>query len=390
MRLPGALRRAAGVAWTADLHSPDGEARRYNNDIGYNNPNQANERLPGELTLEAPVELVDRIGRPFKDLRISVTDRCNFRCTYCMPADVFGEQYHFLPKEQLLTFEEITRLSRILVSLGARKIRLTGGEPLVRQGIERLVSQIARLPDVEDIAMTTNGYLLASKAQALRDAGLRRLTVSLDSLDDEVFRRLNGQRAGVRRILDGIAAAEAAGFAPIKINTVVQRGVNDHTVVELARFCRERGYIVRFIEYMDVGTLNGWKLEQVVPADELVRLIDAELPLEPVESNYPGEVALRYRYRDGGGEIGVIASVTRPFCGSCTRLRLSPDGSLYTCLFAATGMDLRQPLRSGASDDEIRQLVAGLWRRRDDRYSEIRTSQMAAHVRKVEMYQIGG
>lgn len=372
------------------MYTPDRQAGRHNNDTGYNNPNQANERLSSVPTLEAPVELVDRIGRPFRDLRISVTDRCNFRCTYCMPADVFGERYRFLPKEQLLTFEEITRLSRILVSLGALKIRLTGGEPLVRPGIERLAAQIARLPGVEDLAMTTNGYLLASKAQALKDAGLRRLTVSLDSLDDEVFKRLNGQRAGVQRILDGITAAEAAGFAPIKINTVVQRGVNDHTVVELARFCRERGHIVRFIEYMDVGTLNGWKLEQVVPAEELVSLIDAELPLEPVGGNYPGEVAMRYRYRDGGGEIGVIASVTKPFCGGCTRLRLSPDGSLYTCLFAAIGTDLRQPLRSGASDDEIRQVIAGLWQRRDDRYSEIRTSQTAAHTRKVEMYQIGG
>jgi len=340
--------------------------------------------------VEAPVALVDRIGRPFRDLRVSVTDRCNFLCTYCMPADVFGEHYHFLPKDQLLTFEEITRLSRVLVSLGARKIRLTGGEPLVRHSIETLVAQLASLSDVEDLAMTTNGYLLADKAQALRDAGLRRLTVSLDSLDDEVFKKLNGQRAEVRRILEGIAAAEAAGFAPIKINAVVQRGVNDHTVVNLARFCRERGYIARFIEYMDVGTLNGWQLEQVVPAGEIISMIDAELPLEPVESNYPGEVATRYRYRDGSGEIGVIASVTRPFCGSCTRLRLSPDGKLYTCLFGAAGTDLRQPMRAGASDDEIRQLVAGVWQRRDDRYSEIRTSQTAAHARKVEMYQIGG
>ncbi|MBN1965438.1 MAG: GTP 3',8-cyclase MoaA [Anaerolineae bacterium] len=333
--------------------------------------------------------IVDKLGRPFRDLRISVTDRCNFRCTYCMPADVYGERYQFLPKSELLTFEEITRLARILAGLGAVKIRLTGGEPLVRQDIEKLVVKLAAVEGIEDIAMTTNGVLLPQKAQALADAGLKRITVSLDSLDDEVFRVMNGNRAGVDRVLEAIRAAKQAGFAPIKINTVVQRGVNDHTVVDLARWCKERGFIARFIEYMDVGTLNGWKLDQVVPASQIVAMIGAEMPLEPIEGNYPGEVALRYRYRDGSGEIGLIASVTSPFCGDCTRLRLSPEGSLYTCLFATDGIDLRAPLRAGASDDEIAQIIRGTWSQRVDRYSEIRSS-LTEPRRKVEMYHIGG
>ncbi len=334
--------------------------------------------------------MLDKLGRPFRDLRISVTDRCNFRCTYCMPADIYGEHYRFLPKSDLLTFEEITRVTRILVGEGALKVRLTGGEPLVRQNIEVLVSQLTALPGVEDTAMTTNGYLLPDKAQALKDAGLGRITVSLDSLDEAVFRKLNGNRAGVHQVLAGIEAAEKAGFTRIKINAVVQRGVNDHTVVDLARYCKDHGYIVRFIEYMDVGTLNGWKLDDVVPADEIVSLIDAQLPLEPIESNYHGEVAMRYRYRDGGGEIGLIASVTKPFCGACTRMRLSPEGQLYTCLFASTGTDLREPIRAGASDEELAQLVRGVWGDRTDRYSEIRTVETERRDPKVEMYHIGG
>jgi len=333
--------------------------------------------------------LQDRLGRPFRDLRISVTDRCNFRCAYCMPEEVFGERYRFLPKSDLLTFEEIARVARILIGLGARKIRLTGGEPLVRHEIERLVAQLAALDGLDDLAMTTNGSLLGQHAETLRDAGLKRVTVSLDSLDDTTFWRMNGGKAGVAPVLEGIAAAQRAGLTPIKINAVVQRGVNDHTLVDLARFCRERGYVARFIEYMDVGNLNGWRREDVVSAAEIVARIDAALPLEPIPSNYPGEVANRFRFRDGGGEIGVIASVTQPFCGSCTRLRLSPEGQLYTCLFGTRGTDLRDPLRAGASDDALAALVSGVWRARTDRYSEIRAS-VNSPVHKVEMYHIGG
>jgi cyclic pyranopterin phosphate synthase len=338
---------------------------------------------------KANLMITDQFNRHLKDLRISVTDRCNFRCPYCMPADIFGERYQFLPRADLLTFEEIARLTRVLIRLGVVKVRLTGGEPLVRQELEILVAQLAALEGVQDIALTTNGVLLPQKAQLLKDAGLHRVTVSLDSLDPDVFRRMNGNRADLKRVLLGIETAEAVGFAPIKINTVVQRGVNDHTLVDLARFCKERGYILRLIEYMDVGTLNGWKLDQVVPADEIVRLIHAEMPLEPVERNYRGEVAMRYRYLDGSGEIGLIASVTQPFCGACTRIRLSPEGSLYTCLFASQGTDLCEPLRSGASDDEIEQIVRNIWSSRVDRYSEIRSS-LTEPREKVEMFHIGG
>lgn len=334
--------------------------------------------------------LADVLNRPLRDLRISVTDRCNFRCTYCMPAEIFGERYQFLPRSELLTFEEIARLVRLFARLGVHKVRLTGGEPLVRQQIERLVEQIAAVDEIDDIALTTNGFLLPQQAGALRAAGLRRVTVSLDSLDEGVFRQMNGDRARLEQVLAGIDAARAAGFAPIKINAVVQRGVNDHTLVDLARFGKDNGYIVRFIEFMDVGTRNGWAMEHVVPAREIVSRIDAVLPLEPVPPNYPGEVARRYRFRDGSGEIGVIASVTQPFCGGCTRLRLSPEGSLFTCLFAAAGTDLRAPLRAGASDGELEQIVRGVWHRRTDRYSEIRSSLTEPRQQKVEMYHIGG
>ena len=334
----------------------------------------------------------DSFGRPIRDLRISVTDRCNFRCPYCMPAEIYGEKYVFLPRAELLTFEEIARLTRLFADLGVTKVRLTGGEPLVRNGLENLVGLLSRIDGVDDLTLTTNGYLLAQQAQALKNAGLRRITVSLDSLDEEVFKEMNGRNYGTGRVLEGIKKADKVGLHPIKINAVVQRGMNDHTIVDLARYFKGTGHVVRFIEYMDVGNLNGWKLDQVVPADEIIERINAEMPLEPVEQNYRGEVALRYRYVDGGGEIGVIASVTRPFCGDCTRARLSTDGKLFTCLFASQGTDLRGPMRGGATDAALRDLITGIWGRREDRYSELRafaTSQDNAS-KKIEMYQIGG
>jgi cyclic pyranopterin phosphate synthase len=334
--------------------------------------------------------ILDTFRRPLRDLRISVTDRCNFRCTYCMPAEIFGEGYKFLPKKEILSFEEIARVTRVIVRLGAVKLRLTGGEPLVRAELETLVAMLNEIDGVDDMTLTTNGFLLPQKAQALKDAGLQRITVSLDSLDEEVFRKMNGNRSSVQRVLDGIAAAERAGLHPIKINAVVQRGVNDHTIVDLARYFKERGQILRFIEYMDVGNLNGWRMEEVVPAHEIAERIDAEMPLELIERNYKSETALRYRYKDGSGEIGIIASVTQPFCGACTRMRLSPEGKIYTCLFAADGTDLRAPLRAGATDDDIEQIIRNTWGQRIDRYSEIRSELTDHHERKVEMYHIGG
>ncbi len=334
----------------------------------------------------------DKLGRPVRDLRISVTDRCNFRCPYCMPAEIYGERYQFLERSELLDFEEIARLAAIFAQLGVNKLRLTGGEPLVRNGLERLVDLLSGVDGIDDLTLTTNGYLLAQQAQALKDAGLQRITVSLDSLDEEVFKAMNGRNYGTERVLEGIAAAEKAGLSPIKINAVVQKGVNDYTVVDLARRFKGTGHIVRFIEYMDVGNLNGWKMDQVTPASEIVATINAEMPLEPVEANYVGEVANRYRYTDGSGEIGVIASVTQPFCGDCTRARLSTDGKLFTCLFASQGTDLRGPIRDGASDDQLRDVIAGIWRLREDRYSELRTefTGLESAPRKIEMYQIGG
>jgi cyclic pyranopterin phosphate synthase len=336
--------------------------------------------------------ITDKFGRPVRDLRISVTDRCNFRCPYCMPAEIFGESYRFLPKEEILTFEEITRLAQIFVGLGVNKVRITGGEPLLRNDLHRLIAMLTGIDGVEDLTITTNGTLLVQQARQLKDAGLNRVTVSLDSLDDGVFKKMNGRGYGTRRVLLAIERAAAVGLTPIKINSVVKKGVNDHTVVDLARYFKGTGHVVRFIEYMDVGNRNGWKLDEVVPAEGIIRRIDAEMPLDPVESGYRGEVAKRYRYRDGGGEIGVIASVTMPFCGDCTRSRLSPDGTVYTCLFASSGLDLRGPLRAGAGDDELRDLVAGLWGCRVDRYSEERaelTPEQNAR-KKVEMYHIGG
>lgn len=333
--------------------------------------------------------LTDKFERPLRDLRISVTDRCNFRCTYCMPEEIFGEKYQFLPRPQMLTFEEITRLVRIIVRLGAVKLRITGGEPLVRREIDRLIGMLSEIDGVEDLAMTTNAYFLPEKVDALKAAGVRRFTVSLDTLDDDIFRKMNGNRSSVQKVLDGIEAARQAGFAPIKINAVVQKGVNDHTIVDLARYFKERGDIVRFIEYMDVGNINGWKLDHVVSAKEIVERINTELPLEPIGENYYGEVAKRYRYQDGGGEIGLITSVSQPFCGACTRMRLSPEGEIFTCLFGTKGTSLRDPMRDGATDDEIEQIIRNTWGNRIDRYSELRTS-MTKPREKVEMYHIGG
>jgi cyclic pyranopterin phosphate synthase len=330
----------------------------------------------------------DRLGRALRDLRISVTDRCNFRCPYCMPEEVFHGAYQFLPKAEILTFEEIERIARAAVGLGVRKLRVTGGEPLLRADLPALVAMLARIPGVEDLSLTTNGLLLAGYAPALAAAGLRRATVSLDSLDDATFKVMNGRRAGVAPVLAGIGAAEREGLRPLKINCVVKRGINDQGIVDLARRFRGTGHIIRYIEYMDVGTLNGWRMDDVVPAREIVARIGAEFPLEPVDPNYPGETANRYRYLDGEGEIGVIASVTQPFCGGCTRARLSCDGQIYTCLFAAKGTDVRGPMRAGATDAELRDLLAGIWGARTDRYSEERTSQTRAG--KVEMYHIGG
>jgi cyclic pyranopterin phosphate synthase len=344
--------------------------------------------LPDVGPLAPGVRVADTLGRPLRDLRISVTDRCNFRCTYCMPKDVFGPDYKFLPRSEVLTFEEITRLARIFKEHGIEKIRLTGGEPLLRRDLERLVAMLARL-DGLDLTLTTNGSALVRKAQSLADAGLRRLTVSLDSLDDAVFRAMNDVDFPVAAVLEGIDAAAGAGLAPIKINMVVQRGVNDHTIVDMARRFKGTGHVVRFIEFMDVGSSNGWRMNVVVPSAEVIRLIDAALPLEPVEPNYYGEVAERWRYRDGTGEIGVISSVTQAFCRSCTRARLSTDGGLYTCLFATSGYDLRALLRGGASDAEIHSAIGRIWRVRADRYSEIRTAE-TAKLRKVEMSYIGG
>ena len=329
----------------------------------------------------------DRLGRPLRDLRISVTDRCNFRCVYCMPKEVFGRDYHFLPRAELLTFEELERLARVFVGLGVRKIRITGGEPLLRRDLERLIALLAGIEDL-DLTLTTNGALLAQKARALADAGLRRVTVSLDSLDDEVFRAMNDVDFPVARVLEGIDAAAGAGL-PVKVNVVVKRGLNEGSVVDVARHFRGTGHVVRFIEYMDVGHTNGWRMDDVVPAAEIVAAIDGEFGLEPVEPAYRGEVARRWRYRDGGGEVGVIASVTQPFCGDCTRARISAEGKLYTCLFAVRGHDLRALVRGGAGDDDLRDSIAAVWGRRTDRYSE-RRSAATEELPKVEMSYIGG
>jgi len=339
--------------------------------------------------MEAGATTSDRLGRPLRDLRISVTDRCNFRCTYCMPREVYGAAFRFLPQTELLTFEEITRLAGVAVSLGVSKIRLTGGEPLLRRDVEQLVGMLAGLDGLGDLTLTTNGSLLAAKAASLAAAGLRRVTVSLDSLDDDVFARLNDVSFPVARVVEGIEAAVRAGLQPIKVNMVVRRGLNEDSVLPMARFAREGGYTLRFIEYMDVGHTNGWALEEVLPSAEIVSMIDAQLPLESLPAQYPGEVATRWRYRDGGGEIGVISSVTQPFCGACSRARLTAEGVLYTCLFGTRGSDLRSVLRGGIDDDALREQLASLWRQRADRYSELRSEATAA-LPRVEMSRIGG
>jgi cyclic pyranopterin phosphate synthase len=332
------------------------------------------------------VDAHDTFGRPLRDLRISVTDRCNFRCTYCMPKEVYGRDHRFLDRRELLTFEEITRVARTFVSLGTRKLRITGGEPLVRRDLERLIAQLAEL-EVE-LTLTTNASLLAAKAHSLADAGLNRITVSLDALDDATFRALNDVDFPVDRVLEGIDAAAAAGL-PVKVNAVVKRGVNESQIVPMAALFRERGHTLRFIEFMDVGHTNGWRLDDVVPAAEIVALLDEAFGVEPVDASYRGEVAQRWRYRDGRGEVGVIASVTQPFCGDCTRARISAEGKLFTCLFAVRGSDLRALIRSGASDDELGEAVRGIWASRADRYSDLRSAATAG-LDKVEMSYIGG
>jgi cyclic pyranopterin phosphate synthase len=332
--------------------------------------------------------LLDSLGRPVRDLRISVTDRCNFRCVYCMPKTVFGRDYPFLPRADLLSFEEIVRVARIFAGLGVKKIRLTGGEPLLRRGVTELIAALAAIPGIE-LTLTTNGSLLPKLARPLREAGLTRVTVSLDALDDAVFRRMNDVDFPVADVLAGIDAAAAAGLAPVKINMVVKRGTNDGEILPLAEHFRGSGHILRFIEYMDVGSSNGWVMDEVLPSGDVVARINARFPLEAVDANYAGEVAERWRYRDGAGEIGVISSVTQAFCRDCTRIRLSTEGKLYTCLFAAGGHDLRTLLRDAGSDADLAAFIAALWQARGDRYSEIRHAATPA-VKKIEMSYIGG
>jgi cyclic pyranopterin phosphate synthase len=331
----------------------------------------------------------DQLGRRPRDLRISVTDRCNFRCTYCMPAEIFGRDFAFLPRSEILTYEEIVRLATIFVRLGVEKLRITGGEPTVRRHLPDLVRQLAAIDGVRDLTLTTNGSALRALAAPLAEAGLRRITVSLDSLDDAVFRDMSGIGMPLARVLDGISAARSAGLAPVKVNMVVRRGVNEPSIVPMARWARDQGFILRYIEYMDVGTANGWRMDDVVPAAEIIDLVDRVFPLEALPPNYPGEVATRFRYRDGGGEVGVIASVTAPFCGACTRARLSAEGEMFTCLFAARGTDLRAPLRSGADDAQLEDRIRAAWLARNDRYSDLRSAGTTG-LPRVEMFAIGG
>ncbi|WP_327205098.1 GTP 3',8-cyclase MoaA [Paenibacillus sp. Soil750] len=330
----------------------------------------------------------DALQRPLRDLRISVTDRCNFRCRYCMPEEVFGPNYRFLPQEKLLSLQELERLTRIFVSLGVEKVRITGGEPLLNKDVCEIIARIRQIEGVKDIAVTTNGSLLKLKAKELRDSGLERITVSLDSLDDERFGAMNGRGFSARGVLEGIDAAASAGLS-VKVNMVVQKGVNDQDIVPMAKYFRERGHILRFVEFMDVGNSNGWNLKHVVPSQEIIDMIHKEFPLEQVESNYKGEVATRYRYLDSQTEIGLISSVTQAFCSTCTRARLSAEGHLYTCLFASNKTDLLSVIRDGASDDEVRSVIKQVWGERQDRYSETRLAHTTP-VYKVEMSHIGG
>ena len=346
--------------------------------------------------MSAAPQITDSFDRPLRDLRISVTDRCNFRCPYCMPAEIFGEKYAFLPRKEILTFEEIERLAKLFVGFGVEKIRITGGEPLLRHNVSELIRRLVGLDPELDVAITTNGSLLPKWADSLASAGLKRVTVSLDSLDPEIFHKMNGERFDVARVLEGIAAAEAAKLGPIKINCVVQRGLNDDRIVELAQHFHGSGHTLRFIEFMDVGTRNEWSMEEVVLGEEIVERISAALPLEPIDPTYTGEVARRWRYLDGGGEIGVITSVSAPFCGDCTRARLTTEGALVTCLFADGGVDLRGPMRAGADDEELRKIISSTWTNRRDRYSEERQDLLQIEGageqkrERVEMYQIGG
>ncbi len=333
--------------------------------------------------------LYDRLGRPLRDLRISVMDRCNFRCPYCMPEDKYHKDFEFLSSDQRLSFAEIVRMAKLFAGLGVHKLRITGGEPLLRANLPDLIAELRAIEGIEDIALTTNGILLGQHAAALKAAGLDRVTVSLDSLDEEVFRQMSGGRGSPQRVLEGIREAEQSGLLPVKVNTVVKRGVNDHTVADMIEYFRGTGVIVRFIEYMDVGTINHWQPDETVPARQLVEQVARRWPLAPVASNYHGEVASRYAFADGQGEVGFITSVTEPFCGSCTRARLSSDGKLFTCLFASTGVDLREPLRAAISDEELTDIIRAVWAGRADRYSELR-ARNSAPADKVEMYYIGG
>jgi cyclic pyranopterin phosphate synthase len=346
---------------------------------------------PAPVVPAQPIPAVGRLedvrGRAVRDLRISVTDRCNFRCVYCMPKSVFDRNYPYLARADLLSFEEIERVARLFVAHGVNKLRITGGEPLLRKNLEQLIERLARLS--VDITLTTNGTLLPQKARTLRDAGLTRITISLDTLDDDTFRRMNDVDFPVSEVLRGIDAAEAAGFMPIKVNMVVKRGTNDHAILPMAKHFKGSGHIVRFIEFMDVGASNGWKMDEVLPSAEVIARIHADMPLMPMDANYPGEVAQRWRYADGSGEIGVISSVTQAFCSSCTRVRLSTEGKIYTCLFATQGHDLRALLRGSQGDDGITSVIGALWQARDDRYSELRTAETPAG-RRIEMSYIGG
>ena len=350
-------------------------------------PYPTDKHLPGRY---CRAMVVDQFQRPLRDLRISVTDKCNFRCPYCMPADVFGDDYKFSPKANVLNFEEVTRLVKLFAKAGTKKIRLTGGEPLLRKGLEVLVEELHGVEGIEDITLTTNGWLFQQHGEKLVKAGVNRITFSLDSLDDEIFKKMNGRGYSVQKVLDSISFARELGLNPIKINAVVKRGANDGQILPLARFAREQGLVLRYIEYMDVGNRNGWRMDDVVPADEILNAINAEMPLEPEKPNYFGEVARRYRYKDGSGEVGVIASITKPFCGDCTRARLSTDGRIVTCLFAQDGLNLREPMRAGATDDELFGLLTDYWGNRKDRYSELRAEGGTGDQEKIEMYQIGG
>ena len=340
--------------------------------------------------MQISTQTLDTLSRPIRDLRISVTDRCNFRCTYCMPKEVFNADYEFLRRADLLSFEEITRISKVFASFGVKKIRLTGGEPLLRKNIPVLIEQLSNIEGIEDISLTTNGVLLTQQvAQQLKNAGLQRITISLDALDDKAFKAISDVSFNVDRVLQAIQNAEVAGLSPVKVNMVVKKGVNEDSILPMAKHFHSSGTILRFIEFMDVGSTNHWQLDDVISAKEIVEIIDKELPIEPTNANYQGEVAKRWSYKDGGGEIGIISSVTQPFCQSCTRARLSAEGKLYTCLFATQGKDLRHLIREGADDEHISDVISAVWEKRSDRYSELRTSETVL-LPKVEMSYIGG